>query len=729
MKKTIIFSSCVIISLFINAHDFIVDGIFYKIIGNEVAVTHYGSSLSSAYYYNDIVIPESVTYEGTTYPVTSIDDYAFYQCSGLTSVVIPNSVLTIGESAFRSCTQLDSIVFPNSVVSIGDNALDRTLWLNNQPEGLVYAGTVAYQYKGTMPDGTSISLKDGTKGISNRLFINCTALSSIELPNTVLLIGDYAFYGCSELTNIEMSTSLINIGYYAFGSCSRLNSINLPNSIKNIASYAFSGCSGLKSLVIPNSLDSIRFGTFKGCSGLTRLVIPNTIKCIQKYSFEGCDGLTNISVENDNPFYDSRNNCNAIIETANDNLIVGCKNTLIPNTVISIGESAFQSCAGITRVIIPNSVKTIGNSAFRWCRNLKKIKFLGDIDRIEEYAFNHYTYLDIDELEIYGNIKSIGKNAFTYSDNGVHPRNTYLIIFGSNVDSIKALNVMPYQNIYCLNPIPPEAEENTFKAYYATLHVPASSLAAYFVAPIWTNFNNIKNDAVELIDITLTPDTFEMHLGDEPVQLSIEISPSNALPNNFHWISTNTNVLTVENGVVSAIGVGECDIIVECLNKYAFCHVIVKETPNVIMLDQHEARIKPNEMIILIPTSSINILPNLAVASSDPTVAVARVVNEKIQVVGVNPGIATITVGSVDGTAQADSCVVTVYSDSIKGDVNGDGEVNIADINAVIDMILSGNSSANGDVNNDGEVNIADINTIIDMILNQSFPVQNEAIF
>lgn len=124
-------------------------------------------------------------------------------------------------------------------------------------------------------------------------------------------------------------------------------------------------------------------------------------------------------------------------------------------------------------------------------------------------------------------------------------------------------------------------------------------------------------------------------------------------------------------------------------------------------------------MVILIPSSSNNYLPELSVVTSDPTVAVARAVNDKIQVVSVNPGIATIIVGSVDGTAQPDSCIVTVYSDSIKGDVNGDGEVNIADINAVIDMILSGNSNANGDVNNDGEVNIADINAIIDMILNQ----------
>lgn len=122
-------------------------------------------------------------------------------------------------------------------------------------------------------------------------------------------------------------------------------------------------------------------------------------------------------------------------------------------------------------------------------------------------------------------------------------------------------------------------------------------------------------------------------------------------------------------------------------------------------------------MTTLTATSSSDFLPDLVVSSSDPTVAAARVVNNSIQVVGVKYGTAIITVGSADGLAQTDSCFVTVYSDTIKGDVNGDGEVNIADINAVIDMILSGSFEINGDVNADGEINIADINAVINQIL------------
>lgn len=144
----------------------------------------------------DLVIPNGVT---------SIGNRAFYYCSGLTSVTIPDSVTSIGYGAFAYCTELTSVVIPDSMAHIGESAFYNTLWHNNLPNGLVYAGKVAYTYKGTMPSNTSIVLKEGTLGIAGSAFSRCTGLTSITIPGSVTNIGGYAFSYCSELTRITFN--------------------------------------------------------------------------------------------------------------------------------------------------------------------------------------------------------------------------------------------------------------------------------------------------------------------------------------------------------------------------------------------------------------------------------------------------------------------------------------------------------------------------------------------
>ena len=162
-----------------SAIEFTVDGLRYSVNNDNTTVTVAGYSSGSGPT-GDLTIPESVTYGDISYPVTSIGDEAFYDCSGLTIVTIPNSVTSIGGEAFSG-----------------------TAWYNNQPDGLVYAGLVAYQYKGTMPSGTSIVLKEGTKGIADWAFGGCSGLTNLTIPNSVTSIGDNAFYGCYGLTRID----------------------------------------------------------------------------------------------------------------------------------------------------------------------------------------------------------------------------------------------------------------------------------------------------------------------------------------------------------------------------------------------------------------------------------------------------------------------------------------------------------------------------------------------
>ncbi|MBO5788082.1 MAG: leucine-rich repeat domain-containing protein, partial [Bacteroidaceae bacterium] len=170
--------------------------------------------------------------------VTIIGEGAFRDCSALTSVTIGNSVTSIGWEAFEDCTNLTSVTIPNSVTSIEGGAFSGTAWLNNQPDGVIYAGKVLYKYKGTMPENTNITINEGTLGIADYAFSACHGLTSITIPNSVTSIGHYAFYGCTGLTNITIPNSVTSIGFAAFYGCSGLTSITIPNSITSIGDFA-----------------------------------------------------------------------------------------------------------------------------------------------------------------------------------------------------------------------------------------------------------------------------------------------------------------------------------------------------------------------------------------------------------------------------------------------------------------------------------------------------------
>ena len=267
------------------------------------------TALTSVTIPNSVTSIENSTFDGCTAltsieipnSVTSIGNYAFGYCSGLTSIEIPNSVTSIGDYAFGDCTGLTSITIPNSVTSIGLCAFDGTAWYDNQSDGLVYAGNVAYKYKGTMPNNTSVTIKEGTVAITPAAFLGCTGLTSVTIPNGVTSIGKEAFYGCTGLTSIEIPNSVTSIGDGAFSDCTGLTSVTIPNSVTSIGKDAFYGCTGLTSITIPNSVTSIGEDAFCGCTGLTSITIPNSFTSIGEWAFYGCTGLTSMTVEATNP--------------------------------------------------------------------------------------------------------------------------------------------------------------------------------------------------------------------------------------------------------------------------------------------------------------------------------------------------------------------------------------------------------------------------------------------
>ena len=195
------------------------------------------------YYYDD---------NGYHYYFTSNDkigNYAFCNCSGLTSITLPSGVTKIGNYAFCNCSGLTSITLPSGVTEISEGA-----------------------------------------------FGNCSGLTSLTLPSGVTSIGNYAFYGCSVLTSLTLPSGLTEIGEGAFSGCSVLTSLTLPSGVTSIGNYAFSGCRGLTSLTLPSGLTEIGYGTFSGCSGLTSITLPSGVTEIGELAFHRCSGLTSIYV-------------------------------------------------------------------------------------------------------------------------------------------------------------------------------------------------------------------------------------------------------------------------------------------------------------------------------------------------------------------------------------------------------------------------------------------------
>lgn len=297
-----------------------------------------------------VVIPNGITYIG---------ELAFWDCSGLTSITIPNSVTSIGGGAFADCTGLSSMLIPRSVTEIGLNE-----------EGYPFVGCTSL---------TFIVVEDGNPIYDSRN--NCNAI--------ILTESNELIFGCK---NTIIPNDVMTIGYSAFADCTGLTSITIPNSVTSIGGGAFWGCTGLTSVDIPNSVTSIGYGAFEGCTGLTSIEIPNGVMSIEDGAFLSCNNLERIVVEEGNPTYNSTNSCNAIIETKTKKLIVGCMNTVIPNNVTTIGNSAFQNCSGLTSVEIPNSVTSIEYNAFSGCTGLTSI-----ISYILEpfsiyYCFDNETY-------------------------------------------------------------------------------------------------------------------------------------------------------------------------------------------------------------------------------------------------------------------------------------------------------------------------------------------------
>ncbi len=592
MKKLLTLLLALVATTTLWASDFQSGDLYYNITSSSapytVEVTY--KSMRSNYANATLNIPAQVEHDGITYAVTRIGSKAFAACKSLTSVTIPSSVVDIASDAFTSSKLYNdeanwtdgTLYISNCLISVkptlsgaytikdGTRVIAGqafkscgSLTAINIPNSVVGIGVAAFSECDAL---TSITIPSGVKHIRDYTFYECFALSSISYPNTLTSIGESAFYQCSDLSEFSIPASVDYIGKEAFYECVSLKSpinipngvtsieegtfyhcydipsLTIPNSVTKIGDYAFENCGELKSITIPKSVTSIGGQAFNLCYSLAQIVveegnpiydsrnncnaiietatntllqgskntvIPSTVTTIAPYafsfgatpnhlvipksvtnldyrSFYMCYNLAKIEVESGNPVFDSRDNCNAIIETASNNLVLGCASTIIPNSVTGIGDNAFYGCSELKAIVIPDKVEQIGYGAFYSCHNATSLHLGSGLKSIGDYAFNGCSMLT--SVVIPDNVESIGYYAFMFC------RSISYISIGTGVRS-SSDNCFYFcsgiKTVICkLTEVP---DSWWFDRDYpdATLYVPAESLDAYKEHYMWNIFGTI----------------------------------------------------------------------------------------------------------------------------------------------------------------------------------------------------------------------------------------------
>lgn len=458
--------------------------------GEMYDYSRYGSL---GYQYNGY-LKHLVIENGATY----IGKYAFYGCESLVSVTLPNTLANIGYAAFRNCTSLPSVTLPDSLVSIDE---------------------LAFYYCASL---VGITFPSSIVSIGVRAFCDCSSIENVFIPRSVANIGEGAFSRCPKIESMSVESG--NAVYDSRNNCNAIvetatntiiagcNNSEIPLTATSIGVCAFQGCQ-LKSLDLHNNIVEIGKLAFSRCGLLSSISIPKSVESIGEGAFGYCNNVKSIVVSPLNGTYDSRNNCNAIIETQTNRLINGCNSSTIPNTVVSIENYAFWGCMSITSITIPNSVVTIGDNTFSDCTSLVSMKIPNSVITIGDSAFSSCTSMI--SVEIPNSIVTIGEDVFYGCSslvsmkipNSVAAIGYFAFGFCSNLVSLTISNSVTkigdgaffgcssLASVYCLATIPPLCEgNNVFNNEVqetSTLFVPFGCLQKYKDADVWKDFIHV----------------------------------------------------------------------------------------------------------------------------------------------------------------------------------------------------------------------------------------------
>lgn len=383
----------------------------------EDGITSIGMyAFSGCYNLKSVTFPDSMT---------SIGNYAFQNCNNLTSIEIPDGVTNIGLQAFQSCWNLASIAIPDSNINIGLNAFSGTAYYGNEDnweDGIFYVGNHLISVR---PDiSGDVVIREGTKTIPDNAFQNCQNITSVTIPNSVVIIGGWVFSDCTNLTSIEIPDSVESIGDCAFMGCSNLETVIIGNGVKNFGISVFGGTAFQNNLFddesnweddilyIGNYLISARphisgdvtirdntrviaRNAFSWCENIVQVEIPNSVVSIGEMAFSDCHNLVSIEIPNS-------------VTSIGENAFNNCYNlasVTIPDSITSIDRWVFNGCSRLTFIEIPNSVVSIGDGAFGGCTNLASIEIPDSVTSIGEGTFSG---CNLTSVTIGSGIKSIG---------------------------------------------------------------------------------------------------------------------------------------------------------------------------------------------------------------------------------------------------------------------------------------------------------------------------------
>ena len=646
------------------AYDFAASGLYLNITGtNTVEVTYNDNNSSYASYTGNVTIPSTVTYEGTTYSVTAIGANAFRASTALTGVTIPSSITRIGYFAFYECANLTSVSIPYSVTNIQHDAFGKTGLISvYMPSSVTYLGSEAFYY--------------------------CTSLQSITLSKNITLIDMRSFQGCTSLSSILIPEGVTSIGADAFNGCTNLNTVTMPTTLTSIKRDAFYGCTVLNNVTCfaptPPSLYSTSVFPTAAYNNAT-LNVPNSAKS----AYQAADGWKLFNNVNGLDYDFVLDNLKYVITSSTTVKCTGCAlpspygpwsihDTANGYDVTEIGEDAFANCSNMTSIKIGNKVKKIYSTAFYGCTGLTTVTIPNSVTWVGGLVFLNCT-----------NLTSvvIGKNC------------------RFNTTASWSVNIFEgctsLTEVTCLSETPwayedPMFEESVYEN--AVLWVPNGSQAAYRETNYWKRFNRIKG--IRTLDEALNVPGGNLHFttgGDYPWVVMVDDNDQPYAQSGNGGVHNSTSVLscvvTVENGGIvefSFIGRGE-----EGSRIYDECRYEI---------------------------DGVEVL----------SFAVFPPENWARNRTPLTPGTHTLTWSyTKDGSVnpEGDYFIITAVEllppEYIRGDVNSDNNITIADLTALIDFLLTGNSSGinlqAADCNTDSGVSIADVTALIDYLLSGSW--------
>ena len=431
--------------------------------------------------------------------VTTIVDYAFYGCSGLTSLTIPNSITSIVDNAFAGCSSLTSITIPNSITSIGNEAFAGCSSLTSItiPNSVTNIGKGAFSGCSSL---SSVTISNSVTSIEESVFSNCSSLTAVEIPNSITSIGYSAFAGCSSLTAVEIPNSVTSIGWYAFSECTGLTSVTIPNSVTSIGHYAFTGCSSLTSVTIPNSVTSIGEGAFYECSSLTSIYVPcgemerfkQLLKNDSRVKYEPVPYTITITAENGSVIY-PQTKCDDMLLTATPDYGYHFTqwsdgNTDNPRTIELRQDTAFVAIFAVDKY------GTCGDNlqlTWRYDTGNQTLTISGEGDLTTNMRYGVEAVKEMKELVIEDGVGVIGNEAFA----NIKTLNT--IILGKDVRELQErvfYNCNNLTAIYNYRQTPASATSNTFEEvdkYACTIYVLAGSEDMFRSAVGWKDFYSI----------------------------------------------------------------------------------------------------------------------------------------------------------------------------------------------------------------------------------------------